>query len=124
MRKKKTKIKKGYLARRHRRCLALRAKISGTAERPRVNVCRSNKNLFVQVIDDSAGKTLFSVQTFGKRAVAQGSNKESGKTTGVKVATILQERNIKTVVFDRNGRRYHGVIAAIADSLREGGIRL
>ena len=124
MRKQQAKIKNESTARRYRRKLSIRNTLSGTGDRPRVTVNRSAKNLFVQVVDDETSKTLFSVQTFGKNAVGSGSNKESGKNVGNKVADLLKEKKIAAVVFDRNGYRYHGVVASIADGIRENGIQL
>ena len=124
IRKRQAKNQVSSLMRKYRRKLSIRTKIIGLTERPRVSVNRSNKNLFVQVVDDSQGRTLFSVQTFGKHAVGKGPTKESGRVVGAKVADMLKTKNIETVTFDRNGYRYHGVVAAVADALREGGIKL
>lgn len=123
MRKKQGKIKSESLARRVRRKLSIRRKINGTTECPRLCVTKSNKNLFVQVVDDSTSKTLFSVQTFGKNAVKVAATKDGAKEVGAKVAGQLKEKNISSVVFDRSGNKYHGVIAALADSVRENGIK-
>ncbi len=95
----------------------------GLPDSPRVNVNRSNRNIFVQVIDDSKGQTLFSVQTFGKHAVAKGPTKESGKIVGTKVADMLKTRKIEIIKLDRNGSKYHGVLVAVADGLKERGIK-
>ena len=123
IRKPKGKIKNKSLAKRVRRHLSLRKKMHGTEECPRVSVTKSNKNLFVQVVDDNAGKTLFSVQTFGKNSVAGAScNKEGGQKIGSRVAELLKEKKIEKAVFDRGGFKYHGVVAAIADGIRENGI--
>ena len=123
MRKRRTSSPVGYLARRYRRKLAIRAKVSGTSDKPRLIVNRTNKNLFAQIIDDGEGRSLFSVRTFGKGAVAQGSHKGAAKSVGIKIAELLKEKNIGTLVFDRNGYKYHGVIAVIVDTLRENGIK-
>ena len=112
------------LAGRYRRKLAIRAKVTGTETRPRVVVNRSNKNLFAQVVDDSVGKTLFSVQTFGKNAIAKGLNKEVAKTLGIGIGNNLKKIGITMAVFDRNGYKYHGVVAAVANGIREQGISL
>ncbi|ATH09292.1 50S ribosomal protein L18 [Halobacteriovorax marinus] len=124
MRKQNGKIINAAQSRRYRRKLAIRSKINGSADRPRICVFRSNKNLSVQVIDDNAQQTLFSVQTYGKDAVGAGSNKEAAKTVGAKVAEGLKGKNITTAVFDRSGYKYHGVIATLADSVRENGIQI
>lgn len=124
IRKKYGKIKDASKAKVIRRKLSLRKKVEGSAERPRVCATKSNANIYVQVIDDTTGKTLVSVQTFGKNAVAKGSSKESAKTVGAEVAKKLKEKNITKAVFDRNGRLYTGVVATLADSIREGGIQI
>lgn len=124
MRKSLKKIKNSSKAKENRRKLSIRKKIIGTTDRPRVCAVKSNSNLFVQVVDDSTNKTIFSVQTFGKNAVGKGSNAESAKAVGAAVAQGLQKNNISNAVFDRNGKKYTGVIAALADSIREAGIQL
>lgn len=107
-----------------RRKLSIRKKIIGSAERPRLCVIKTNKNLQVQIVDDSIGKTIMSAQTFGKNKVVCGNNKDNAKELGKAVADKLKENSISEVVFDRNGKVYTGVIAALADSVRENGIRL
>lgn len=124
IRKKLGKIGNESEAKRYRRKLALRKKINGTAERPRLCVLKSNKHLTVQAIDDVASKTLFSVQTYGKAAVKAACNVDGAKTVGATVAEKLKAANITTAVFDRNGYRYHGVVAALVDSARENGIKI
>lgn len=124
MRKSYKKIKNASKAKIYRRKLSIRSKIEGTTERPRICATKTNKNLYVQVIDDTVGKTLLSVQTFGKNATASGANVEGAKTVGANVAKALAEKNIKVAVFDRNGRKYTGVIAALADAIRENGIQI
>lgn len=123
MRKIQGKIRSDKAAKKYRRKLNIRSKLSGTTERPRVCVTKSNKNLFVQVIDDSAGKTLFSVQTFGKNATATGNSKDSAKQLGAKVGDELKSRDLTTIVFDRSGNSYSGVLSTLADSIRESGIK-
>ena len=108
--------------RRHRR---VRAKISGTAERPRLNVFRSLGNIYVQVIDDIAGHTLVSASTIDRelRGQVEGKNKtEAAKMVGALVAQRAQAVGIKQVVFDRGGYRYHGRVKALADGAREAGL--
>jgi large subunit ribosomal protein L18 len=124
MRKSYKKVKNPTRAKILRRKLSIRKKIIGTADTPRVSVTKTNKHLFVQVIDDAAGKTLFSVQTFGKNAVGKAANSESGKLVGNAVSENLKKHNIAKAVFDRGGRKYTGVIATVADSIRENGIQL
>ena len=106
-------------ARRHAR---VRRKISGTAERPRLCVFRSNNNLYVQVIDDVAGKTLVSASTLDKEVKTKYANKEAAKEVGALIAKRALEKNIKDVVFDRGGYIYHGVIKELADAARNGGL--
>ena len=107
---------------RTRRHLRVRTKISGTAERPRLCVYRSNKNLFVQVIDDVAGKTLVAASTLDKEVKVKASNVEAAKEVGALIAKRAIEKNIKTVVYDRSGYIYHGVVKALAEAAREGGL--
>jgi len=124
MRKPNGKIKNASAARRLRRKLSIRKQIVGSTERPRVCISKSDKNIFVQVIDDSVSKTLFSVQTFGKNAVNAKANKDGAKVVGAKIAEQLKGESIERVVFDRSGYKYHGVVAALADSIRENGIQV
>lgn len=106
--------------RRHRR---VRARIKGTGERPRVSVFKSNRNIFVQFIDDETGKTVLSSQI-----VSDMKNKMKDKKTekAVKIGEMLagkaQKAGIKNVVFDRGGFKYHGRVKAVADCLRKGNI--
>lgn len=106
-------------ARRHDR---VRRKISGTAERPRLCVYRSNTNLYVQVIDDVAGKTLVSASTLDKEVKTKYANKEAAKEVGALIAKRALEKNIKDVVFDRGGYIYHGVVKELAEAARNGGL--
>lgn len=106
-------------ARRHAR---VRTKISGTAERPRLCVYRSNTNLYVQVIDDVAGKTLVSASTLDKEVKTKYANKEAAKEVGALIAKRALEKNIKDVVFDRGGYIYHGVVKELAEAARNGGL--
>ena len=105
--------------RRHKR---VRTKISGTAERPRLCVYRSNSNIYVQVIDDVAGKTLAQASTMDKEVKTKKSNKEAAKEVGTLIAKRATEKKIKTVVFDRGGYIYHGVVKELAEAAREGGL--
>ena len=106
-------------ARRHAR---KKKKISGTAERPRLCVYRSNTNLYVQVIDDVAGKTLVSASTLDKEVKTKYANKEAAKEVGALIAKRALEKNIKDVVFDRGGYIYHGVVKELAEAARNGGL--
>ena len=108
---------------RTRRHLRVRTKISGTAERPRLCVYRSNSNLYVQVIDDVAGNTLVSASTLDKSIKTKHANKEAAKELGALIAKKALEKNIETVVFDRGGYIYHGVVKELAEAAREGGLK-
>ena len=108
---------------RTRRHIRVRRKISGTAERPRLCVYRSNTNLYVQVIDDVAGKTLVSASTLEKTVKNKHSNKEAAKEVGTLIAKKALEKNITEVVFDRGGYIYHGVVKELAEAAREGGLK-
>ena len=106
-------------ARRHAR---VRRKISGTAERPRLCVYRSNSNIYVQIIDDVAGNTLAQASTLDKEVKEKHSNKVAAKEVGTLIAKRATEKNIKEVVFDRGGYIYHGVVKEVAEAAREGGL--
>ncbi len=108
---------------RTRRHLRVRRKISGTAERPRLCIYRSNTNLYVQIIDDVAGKTLVSCSTLDKDIKTKYANKEAAKEVGTAIAKKALEKNIDTVVFDRGGYIYHGVVKELAEAAREGGLK-
>ena len=108
---------------RHQR---LRNNISGTAARPRLNVFRSNKHMFVQVIDDLTGKTLVSASTQEKAisdAHKNTGNVEAAKAIGSLIGQRAKQQGIETVVFDRGGYLYHGRIAAVAEAAREAGLK-
>ena len=104
--------------RRHKR---VRTKISGTAQRPRLCVFRSNANIAVQVIDDVKGVTLVSASSVDMK-LANGGNVEAAKAVGAEVAARALKANISSVVFDRGGYLYHGRVKALADSAREAGL--
>lgn len=106
--------------RRHKR---VRRKISGTAECPRLCVYRSNSNLYVQIIDDVAAKTLASASTLDKEIKVKHSNKEAAKELGALIAKRAADKKITTVVFDRGGYIYHGVVKELAEAAREGGLK-
>lgn len=105
---------------RHRR---VRAKISGTPERPRLNVFRSEKNIYAQIIDDVAGNTLCAASSVEKDFEGSGSNKEGARKVGMLIAQRALEKGIDTVVFDRGGYVYHGRVQELADGAREGGLK-
>ena len=106
-----------------RRQIRVRKKINGTADRPRMVVSKSAKHLFVQVIDDVAGKTLVSASTMEADLRGAEVNKtDKAKTVGGLIADRAKAAGIDSVVFDRAGNKYHGRIAALADAAREGGL--
>ena len=105
--------------RRHKR---VRTKINGTPECPRLCVFRSNTNLYAQVIDDVNGVTLASASTLDKEVKTKKSNKEAAKEVGTLVAKRAIEKNIKSVVYDRGGYIYHGVVKELAEAAREAGL--
>ena len=105
----------------------IRKKISGTTERPRLTVYRSLSQIYGQLIDDSTGKTLISASSLSKELTEDLKNTkgkaEKSKLVGLLLAKKALENNISTVVFDRNGYRYHGRIKALADGAREAGLK-
>lgn len=107
---------------RERRHARVRRKISGTPERPRLCVYRSNTNLYVQIIDDVAANTLVSASTLDKEVKTKYANKEAAKEVGALIAKRALEKNIKDVVFDRGGYIYHGVVKELAEAARNGGL--
>ena len=100
----------------------IRKTLSGTADRPRMTVTRSNKNLYVQVIDDVEGKTLASISTMEKEFAALKPTIEGAAKLGEAFGARLKDKKITKVVFDRNGYLYHGVVKALADGTRKAGI--
>ena len=107
---------------RERRHIRVRNKISGTAERPRLCVYRSNSNLYVQIIDDVAGNTLAQASTLDKEVKTKHANKEAAKEVGALIAIKALDKKIKEVVFDRGGYIYHGVVKELAEAARENGL--
>ena len=105
---------------RHKR---VRGKISGTPERPRLNVFRSNTNIYAQIIDDVTGKTLVAASSLEKGFEGSGSNCEAAKKVGEAIAERARAKGIETVVFDRGGYLYHGRVKALAEGAREGGLQ-
>ncbi len=106
---------------RKKRHMRVRNKISGTAECPRLNVFRSNTNIYAQLIDDVAGVTLVSASTQDK-SIAEGSKSEKAQAVGKLIAERAIEKGFKSVVFDRGGYVYHGRIKTLADAAREAGL--
>jgi large subunit ribosomal protein L18 len=116
-----TKInRKAERQRRHKR---VRTKISGTAECPRLAVCRTNKNIIAQIIDDTKGETLVYVSTMDKDIKNKKANKEAAKEVGTLIAKKATEKKIENVVFDRGGFIYHGVVKELAEAAREAGLK-
>jgi large subunit ribosomal protein L18 len=109
-------------AQRKRRHKRVRGRISGTPERPRLNVFRSEKHIYAQVIDDTAGATLCSASSVEKGFDGSGANKEAAKKVGALVAERAKAKGIETVVFDRGGYIYHGRVKELAEAAREGGL--
>ena len=104
---------------RHRR---VRSKISGTPECPRLNVFRSSKNIYAQIIDDVNGVTLVAASTLDKEFEGNGGNKEAARKVGQLVAKRAAEKGITEVVFDRGGYIFHGRVQELAEGAREGGL--
>lgn len=121
------KIKQQKRIRRHKRA---RAKIKGTASRPRLSVFRSNKHVYLQLIDDEKGKTIASISDFEVKAARSKSAKrpqklkktESAFNIGKALAEMAKKKKIKNVIFDRGGYAYHGRVKAAAEGAREGGL--
>ena len=106
-----------------KRHMRIRNKISGTAERPRLNVFRSNTNIYAQIIDDLSGTTLAAASSLDKEIAGNGGNKEAAKEVGKLVAKRAADKGITEVVFDRGGYVYHGRVKELADGAREGGLK-
>ena len=104
---------------RHRR---VRGKISGTAECPRLNVFRSSKNIYAQIIDDVKGVTLAAASSLDKEFSGNGGNKEAAREVGKMIAKRAAEKGITNVVFDRGGYIFHGRVKELAEGAREGGL--
>jgi large subunit ribosomal protein L18 len=107
---------------REKRRKRVRRKVSGTAERPRLSVYRSNVHIYAQLVDDDAGNTLAAADS---REVGEAENRrEAARKVGELIASRAQGAGIETVVFDRGGNRYHGRVAALAEGARSGGLKL
>lgn len=116
-------IKEDKRANRLRRHARVRKKVSGTTERPRLSVYRSEKNIYAQIIDDVNGVTLVSASSVEKDFDGVGSNKEAAEKVGAMIAKKALDKGIDTVVFDRGGFIYHGRIETLAKSAREAGLK-
>ena len=110
-------------AMRLKRHIRVRGKISGTPECPRLNVFRSNANIYAQIIDDVNGVTLVSANTLEKGFEGATGNAEAAKKVGTVLAERAKAKGIEEVVFDRGGYVYHGRVAALAEGAREGGLK-
>ena len=111
--------------RRQRIKYRIRKKLSGSGARPRMTVYRSNKQIYVQLVDDVTGTTLASASSKEKEIASQKVNKiDQAKLVGKRIAEIAKEKGIETVVFDRNGYLYHGRVKNLADAARESGLKL
>ena len=111
---------------RHRRKVRIRKKISGCQDRPRLVVFRSNLHIYAQIVDDASGSTLAATSTLSlnKDGGKAHCNKTGADLVGKEIARLAKEKNIDSVVFDRNGYLYHGRIKAVADGAREAGLKL
>ncbi len=115
--------KSARLARRHRR---VRGKVSGNAARPRLCVTRSNNNMYVQIIDDISHTTICGVSTLGsdfKATGVSGATVEGASVLGGIISKLAQEKGVTEVVFDRGGHLYHGRVKALAEAVREAGLK-
>ena len=110
-------------AQRQKRHTRVRGKVSGTSERPRLNVFRSGTNIYAQIIDDVNGKTLVSASSLEKDFSCEGTKTDAAKQVGVNVAERAKAKGIENVVFDRGGYVYHGRVKALAEGAREGGLQ-
>jgi large subunit ribosomal protein L18 len=111
---------------RRRRQRRVRAKIHGTAERPRLNIFRSNENIFAQLINDDLGHTIVSASTIDKELAAKVDGKtktEAAKIVGQELGERAKKAGVETVTFDRAGFQYHGRVAALADGARDAGLK-
>jgi large subunit ribosomal protein L18 len=119
---KKAKVKREARDRRHAR---VRRRISGTAQRPRLSVYRSNVGIYAQLIDDTAGRTLVAASTLDRDASApeEGGKVAAARAVGLRVAERARAAGVQSVVFDRGGNRYTGRVQALAEGAREGGLQ-
>lgn len=111
------------LSRRERIKKGIRKRLSGSSERPRLSVFRSNKGIYAQIIDDVSGKTLVSASSLSKDFAGSGAKIEQSKAVGKLVAEKAVAAGISLVVFDRNGYLYHGRVKSLAEGAREGGLQ-
>lgn len=109
---------------RKKRAMRNRKTLRGTSLKPRLCVVKTNLHLHIQLIDDSKGVTIAGVSTASKGVEYKRKSKEAGRALGAQIAKLALEKEVKTVVFDRGAHRYHGILAAVADSAREAGLQL
>lgn len=107
---------------RQRRKLRIRKKVGGTAERPRLTVFRSNKQIYAQIVDDMSGATLAAASSIGREHPGEGGKRSVAEVVGEAIAAACIGKGIKQVVFDRNGYNYHGRVKALADAARKAGL--
>jgi len=110
-------------ARRQRRKLHIRKTVKGTQDRPRLSVFRSNRHIYVQVIDDRSGTTMLSVSTYSGETKGLRPKVEDAEKLGKSLGDAMKKKKIAEAVFDRNGNLYHGVVKAVADGIRSAGIK-
>jgi large subunit ribosomal protein L18 len=114
------------MVRRLRRKRGIAKHVRGTAAKPRLTVSRSHKHIYAQLIDDHAGQTICAASTRHKAVrgqVTNGGNIDAAKVVGTALAEMARSKQVETICFDRNGYRYHGRIRALADAVREGGLK-
>lgn len=105
-----------------RRKIRIRKRLAGTAVRPRLSVFRSSRHMYAQIVDDDSGKTLAATSTQAVKVEGHGGNKDSAASVGTAIAEAAKAAGISSVVFDRNGFKYHGRVKALAEAAREGGL--
>jgi large subunit ribosomal protein L18 len=110
------------LSRRERIKRGIRKRLTGSAERPRLSVYRSNKGIYAQIIDDNSGKTIVSASSLSKDFVSNGNKSDQSKAVGKSVAEKALAAGVSQVVFDRNGYLYHGRVKSLAEGAREAGL--
>lgn len=118
--------KKRRIVARKRRVMRVRKKLSGSSERPRLSVSKTNKHLYAQLIDDEKGVSIAGVGTLSKRNKDTSANRKSklaAREIGKQIAELAKEKNIQAVIFDRGVNKYHGVVAELADGAREAGLQ-
>ena len=117
----RTDVKRASRQRRHRR---VRKRIHGAAERPRLAVYRSNRHIYVQLVDDIEGRTLAAASSLEEDARGGGDKKDVAKRVGELIAKRAREAGVERAVFDRGGRLFHGRVRSVAEGAREGGLRI